>query len=57
MQGVMLVYELATPEVTDIPDLPDDNLIPVEGGGAIIAENDYNYDIPSEITYQLRSAT
>ena len=54
MQGVMLVYELATPEVTDISDiLPDDNFIEVEGGGTIIAENDYGYDVPSEITYQL----
>lgn len=57
MQGVMLVYELATPEVIDIPDLPDDNLIAVEGGGTIIAVNKYEYAVPSEITYQLRSAT
>lgn len=58
MQGVMLIYELATPEVTDISDiLPDDNLIAVEGGGTIIAVNEYEYAVPSEITYQLRSAT
>jgi hypothetical protein len=57
MQGVMLVYELVTPEVIGIPDLPDDNLISVEGGGTIIADNNYDYAVPSEITYQLRSAT
>lgn len=57
MQGVMLIYELATPEVTDISDiLPDDNLIAVEGGGTIIAENEYDYAVPSEITYQLEVA-
>lgn len=58
MQGVMLVYELVTPEVTDISDiLPDDNLIGVEGGGTIIVENDYGYAVPSEIVYQLMGAS
>lgn len=54
---ITLVYTIVKPDITDLPDLPDDNLIPVEGGGTIIAENDYGYDVPSEITYQLRSAT
>ena len=57
LEGKEWIYVLKNEEVADIPDLPDDNLIPVEGGGTITAVNDYNYDVPSEITYQLRSAT
>lgn len=54
MQGAMLYYELATPEVTDISDLlPEDNFIEVEGNGSITAVNEYGYDVPSEIEYQL----
>lgn len=52
MSGVMLYYELAEPIITDISDLfTDDNLIQVEGGGAIMAVNEYNYDVPNTITY------
>lgn len=57
MAGVMLYYELATPVITDISDLlPDDNLIGVEGSGTVTAVNEYGYDVPSEITYQLKGA-
>lgn len=52
---VKIVYPLATPTVTDISDLlGDDNLIEVESGGAIVFENEYGYDVPSEIVYQLK---
>ena len=57
MSGVMLVYELATPEVTDISDiLPADNYIGVEGGGTLTFKNEYEYDVPSEVTYQIKGA-
>jgi hypothetical protein len=47
-------YELATPEVTDISDLLSaDNYIEVEGGGSLTFENEYGYDVPSEIEYQV----
>lgn len=60
MSGVMLYYELATPEVkvTDISDLiTSDNLIGVEGNGTITFENEYGYAVPSEVTYQLKGVT
>ena len=58
MQGVMLVYELAEPIVTDISDiLPADNFIEVEGGGTITAVNENGFDVPSEITYMLEEET
>lgn len=54
MSGVMLVYELATPEITDISDLiTSDNLIEVEGGGTITFRNKYLYAVPSEVEYQV----
>lgn len=57
MSGVMLYYELAKPVITDISDLlPPDNLIGVEGGGTVTMVNEYRYDVPSEITYQLKGA-
>ncbi len=47
-------YELATPEITDISDiLPADNFIEVESGGTVTMVNEYGYDVPSSITYQL----
>ena len=50
-----IVYPLATPEVTDISDiLPEDNFIGVEGNGIITLKNEYAYDVPSEITYQIK---
>lgn len=58
MSGVMLYYELATPEVTDISDiLPADNYIGVEGGGTLTFKNQYEFDVPSEVTYQIKEAT
>ena len=57
LEGKEWLYELATPEVTDISHiLTDDNFIAVEGGGTITAVNEYGYDLPSEITYQLEVA-
>ena len=51
MSGVMLVYELAEPEVTDISNLiTPDNLIGVDGNGTITFENEYGYAVPSEVT-------
>lgn len=48
-------YELAEPIVTDISHLiTDDNLIPVEGGGVIIAQNENEEAAPSTIIYQKR---
>lgn len=55
MSGVMLYYELAEPIITDISDiLPDGYYIGAEGGGTITMVNEYQYDVPSEITYQLK---
>lgn len=55
MSGVMLYYELAEPIITDISDiLPADNFIEVEGGGTVTMVNEYGYDVPSEITYQIK---
>lgn len=56
MSGVMLYYELATPEITDISDiLSADNLISVEGGGIITFKNEYEYNVPSEVMYQVKT--
>jgi hypothetical protein len=44
--------------VTDISDiLPADNYIGVEGGGALTFKNQYEFDVPSEVTYQIKEAT
>lgn len=52
MSGVMLVYELAEPIVTDIFDfITSDNLLPVEANGTVTMVNEYDYDVPSEITF------
>ena len=48
-------YELAEPVITDISDmLSPDNLIGVEGGGTVTMVNEYEYDVPSKIVYQLK---
>lgn len=45
-------YELAEPIITDISDiLSADNYIEVEGGGTLTFENEYKYDVPSEVTF------
>lgn len=54
---VEIVYPLATPIVTDLPNLPDDNFIAVEGGGTITAVNEYALAAPTKIEYQLKEAT
>lgn len=52
LSGVMLYYELATPEVTDISALiTADNLLPVEGNGTITFVNEYGYAVPSTVEY------
>lgn len=49
---VMVVYELATPEITDISDLlPSDNILSVEGGGTVTMRNEYGYDVPNTVTF------
>lgn len=56
MQGVMLVYVLATPIETDVSDyFGEDNLIGVEGGGTVAMVNEHCFDAPSAITYQIKS--
>lgn len=51
MSGVVLYYELATPEIIDISNLLTDNLIPVEGGGTLTFKNEYEYAVPHKFTY------
>lgn len=57
MQGVMLYYELATPIVTDISNLIDDDFlrnIEVESGGSITfkgGNDDYRIPVPGEEEY------
>lgn len=47
-----IVYQLATPEVTDISSLiTSDNLIPIEGNGILTFENEYGYATPSTVEY------
>lgn len=56
MAGVMLYYELAEPIITNISDLlPEDNFIEVEGNGSITAVNEYGYDVPSEIVFNIKN--
>jgi hypothetical protein len=55
----MLYYELAEPETTDITDLiSPDNYIRVEGsGGTLTFANEYAYDVPSTVVYQIKGAS
>lgn len=47
-----VVYALETPIETDITHLfTEDNFLKVEGGGSIVAVNEYEYAVPSEIAY------
>lgn len=57
MSGVMLYYELETPEIYEIPDLTADNFIKVEGGGTITFANEHGLAVPSEITYMVKEVT
>jgi hypothetical protein len=53
---VVLEYKLETPIVTNITHLfTPDNFIKVEGGGSIIAVNEYEYAVPSTFRFQKRS--
>ena len=53
-----IVYPLAEPIVTDITDLMSiDNFIKVEGGGTIVAVNEYSLDVPTEMTYLLKEGS
>lgn len=57
MQGVMLYYELATPIITDISTLVDDDFlrnVEVEAGGSVTFKNsndNYHIPVPSEEEY------
>lgn len=52
MSGVMLVYELAEPIITDISDLiTSDNLLSIQGGGTQTFENEHRYAVPSTVEY------
>lgn len=54
-EPLTIVYELDTPEVTDISDLlAEDNLIEVEGGGTLAFINEHGLAVPSTITYQVK---
>jgi hypothetical protein len=55
---IEVIYELATPEITDISHLiTSDNFIKVEGGGTITVVNEYGFSVPSEIVYQIKEVT
>ena len=60
MQGVILYYELATPIVTDISTLIDDDFlrnISVEAGGSITfkgSNEDYRIPVPNEEEYVVK---
>ena len=60
IQGVMLYYELATPIITDISDLIDDDFLrnlTVEAGGSITfkgSNDDYRIPVPSEEEYVVK---
>lgn len=60
MQGVMLYYELATPIITDISTLVDDDFLrnlTVEAGGSITFKNSndsYRIPVPSEEEYVVK---
>lgn len=58
MSGVMLVYELAEPEVIDISDkLSADNYIKVFENGTVFMESENKLDVPSTITYQIKEVS
>lgn len=52
LSGVMLLYELAEPEVTDISDLlTADNFVEVQAYGSMTPVNEFGYDVPTTINY------
>ena len=50
MKGVKLVYELATPVVTDRSDIL--HPIRVETGGTITLQNEHSLDVPNTVVYK-----
>ena len=53
---VTLICAMATPTTEDISNLiTDDNLIGVESGGTLTFENEYGYDVPSEVEFYLNN--
>jgi hypothetical protein len=56
VNDVWVAYD--TVQKTDISDiLPADNYIEVEGGGTLTFKNEYGYDVPSEVTYQIEEVS
>ena len=56
LSGVMLYYELATPEVTDITDLiTADNMLPIEPGGTVTFVNEHSLAVPSTLKCKVKS--
>lgn len=51
MSGVMLYYELETPEVIDISHLLTADLISVQSLGTISMVNERNYDLPNTVVF------
>lgn len=55
---VKVVYPLATPEVSDISSLiTSDNLLPVQGNGVLIFENENSQAVPSTVEFITAEAT
>jgi hypothetical protein len=49
---------LDSEELTDLNEyMSPDNYIRVEGGGTLTFKNQFGFDVPSEVTYQIKEAT
>lgn len=58
LSGVMLCYELATPEIRDISGIISaDNFVRVEPSGTLTFENEHHIDVPSTVVYQLKGVS
>jgi hypothetical protein len=56
--GIIRDYASEYSKITDISDiLPEDNLIGVQGRGTMRAENEFGYDVPMTVTYQIKEET
>ena len=51
MSGVMLYYELETPEVIDLSDILLEDSISVANDGTVTMVNEYDYDMPNSISF------
>ena len=50
-----VTYIIDTPETVDVSELlTEDNFIDVEGNGTLTFKNEYEYEVPSEMTYMLK---